>query len=207
MLRRVSYCWHRFSPVTSLLLLLTTYRARKYCILRDFGWSCRCKNLMDLTNLFDAVKIKSSPHCNLTRSSHCSTLPVIFDTDCKNITFVSSITMAPPQSSIQSYFSSSSSPSRSSSPVKPSSSSSPTRAGTHPPSSPTIPPSPDKSWVPEKDYTEVDIESLVPGPQSIKIQGRIVNFFDLTATSKNPRGAKGCIKIIVKDDTAAMTVK
>ena len=38
--------------------------------------------------------------------------------------------------------------------------------------------------------------------------GRIVNFYELTnhGHSKMPRSAKGCIKLVVKDDTGAITV-
>jgi len=36
--------------------------------------------------------------------------------------------------------------------------------------------------------------------------GRIVNFYDQTTTSKMPKAAKGCLKMIMKDDTGALTV-
>lgn len=108
--------------------------------------------------------------------------------------------MGPPSSSIMSYFTRSSSPS--SSPVK---FSTPVKPGLAEHSSSSPVPTPSK-WTPEVDYTEVDIESLVPGPKCITFMGRIVNFFDQTTTSKMPKAAKGCLKMIVKDDTGALTV-
>ncbi|KAK5006171.1 hypothetical protein LTR60_006045, partial [Cryomyces antarcticus] len=61
------------------------------------------------------------------------------------------------------------------------------------------------SWTPDKDYEEVDIGSLVPGPQCVTFVGRVVNFYNQTSLSKMPRAAKGCVKVIVKDDTGALT--
>ena len=112
-------------------------------------------------------------------------------------------TMGPP--SIQSYFSKSSSPSKrtDSSPVR---SSSPTKGGSLLSSSPSRPISAG-SWVPEVDYREVDIEALVPGPQCVLLVGRIANFYDQSTPSKMPKAARGCIKMIVKDDTGALTVR
>ncbi|KAL2357179.1 hypothetical protein BJ546DRAFT_1024446 [Cryomyces antarcticus] len=63
------------------------------------------------------------------------------------------------------------------------------------------------SWTPDKDYEEVDIGSLVPGPQCVTFVGRVVNFYNQTSLSKMPRAAKGCVKVIVKDDTGALTVR
>lgn len=109
--------------------------------------------------------------------------------------------MGPPSSSIMSYFTRSSSPS--SSPVK---LSTPTKSGITQlsSSSPVLSPS---KWKPEVHYTEVDIGSLLPGPSCITFMGRIVNFYDQTTTSKMPKAAKGCLKMIAKDDTGALTVK
>ena len=63
-----------------------------------------------------------------------------------------------------------------------------------------------ENWVPERDYEEKEIGSLIPGPRAITVVGRIVNFYDQTTPSKMPQAAKGCIKIIVKDNTGALTV-
>ena len=61
-------------------------------------------------------------------------------------------------------------------------------------------------WQPRAIYTAVDIGSLVPGPGCVTLVGRIVNFYDQTMNSKSPQAAKGCLKVIVKDDTGAFTV-
>lgn len=62
-------------------------------------------------------------------------------------------------------------------------------------------------WTPSREYEDTEIESLVPGPQAVCLTARIVNFFDQQTPSKMPQAARGCIKLIVKDDTAAMTVR
>lgn len=61
-------------------------------------------------------------------------------------------------------------------------------------------------WIPAREYDEVDIAALNPGPQCITVVGRIANFYDQPTPSKMPQAAKGCIKVIVKDDTGALTV-
>ncbi|KAL2038130.1 hypothetical protein N7G274_009077 [Stereocaulon virgatum] len=62
-------------------------------------------------------------------------------------------------------------------------------------------------WQARTAYDEVDIGSLVPGPGCVAVTGRVANFFDQTMNSKMPRAAKGCLKLIVKDDTGAFAVK
>lgn len=64
----------------------------------------------------------------------------------------------------------------------------------------------DESWVPAQDYEEFEIANIVPGPKCVTIQGRVANFYDQNTPSKKPRAAKGCVKIIVKDDSGALTV-
>jgi hypothetical protein len=64
----------------------------------------------------------------------------------------------------------------------------------------------DESWLPSREYEEVEIASLVPGPGCVTFMGRIANFYDQSTPSKRPRAAKGCVKIIVKDDSGALTV-
>lgn len=61
-------------------------------------------------------------------------------------------------------------------------------------------------WQPRTTYNEVDIGSLVPGPGCVALMGRVVNFYDQTMNSKSPHAAKGCLKVIVKDDTGAFVV-
>jgi len=104
--------------------------------------------------------------------------------------------------SIQSFFPLSSSPSRSSS--------SPTKSTsgdgfTTQELDATLPPSAGV-WVPQREYEESDIGALIPGPKWRTLVGRVANFYDHSTPSKMPQAAKGCVKIIVKDDTGALTV-
>lgn len=62
-------------------------------------------------------------------------------------------------------------------------------------------------WQPRTIYNEVDIGSLVPGPGCVALMGRVANFYDQIINSKSPQVAKGCLKVIVKDDTGAFVVK
>ena len=62
------------------------------------------------------------------------------------------------------------------------------------------------TWRPRVEYQDVDIGSLVPGPGCVVLTARIVNFFNQAMSSKMPQAAKGCLKVIVKDDTGAMVV-
>ena len=57
-----------------------------------------------------------------------------------------------------------------------------------------------------QNYEETEIGSLVPGPQRVALMGRVANFYDQSTPNKMPQAAKGCVKIIVKDDTGALTV-
>ena len=61
-------------------------------------------------------------------------------------------------------------------------------------------------WQPRTTYSEVDIGSLVPGPGCVALMGRVANFYDQMMNSKSPHAAKGCLKVIVKDDTGAFAV-
>ena len=61
-------------------------------------------------------------------------------------------------------------------------------------------------WQPRTTYNEVDIGSLVPGPGCVALMGRVANYYDQVLNSKSPQAAKGCLKIIVKDDTGAFAV-
>ena len=61
-------------------------------------------------------------------------------------------------------------------------------------------------WQPRAEYQDVDIDSLVPGPGCVAIMARIVNFYDMATPSKRPQAAKGCLRVIVKDDTGCLVV-
>jgi hypothetical protein len=52
----------------------------------------------------------------------------------------------------------------------------------------------------------VEIGALEPGPKYVTFVGRIVNFYDLAKAGKRPQSAKGCLKLMVGDDTGAVTV-
>jgi hypothetical protein len=62
-------------------------------------------------------------------------------------------------------------------------------------------------WTPGKEYDRVEIAFLTGGPRPVLIQGRVVNFYDqLSSATKKPNAANGCLKMIVKDDTGAISV-
>ena len=61
-------------------------------------------------------------------------------------------------------------------------------------------------WQPRCEYREVEINDLTPGPGCVTVQGRIVNLFEQPFTGKMPQAAKGCLHVIVKDDTGAFRV-
>ncbi|KAF2762669.1 hypothetical protein EJ05DRAFT_495538 [Pseudovirgaria hyperparasitica] len=63
------------------------------------------------------------------------------------------------------------------------------------------------NWTPTRDYEETDIADLVPGPRCVTFMGRIVNVFDLVTPSKKPKAAKGCLKMVLRDDTGTVTVR
>lgn len=59
---------------------------------------------------------------------------------------------------------------------------------------------------PTTKYYDSDIASLSPGTRCITFMGRIANLFDVANSSRMPRTAKGCIRIVVKDESGAVTV-
>ncbi|KAI7483291.1 hypothetical protein KC357_g3403 [Hortaea werneckii] len=62
-------------------------------------------------------------------------------------------------------------------------------------------------WVPPADYEECQIRELYPGPRAVTFMGRVANIFDIPNTPKTARSAKGCVKLCVKDETGAITVR
>ena len=68
-------------------------------------------------------------------------------------------------------------------------------------------PKPTESWHPSIEYTECDIRNLIPGPHAVMFMGRVANIFDVSTSSKSPQAAKGCLKLTVKDNTGAVTVR
>ena len=61
-------------------------------------------------------------------------------------------------------------------------------------------------WQPRGTYADVEIGNLVPGPGCVSLMGRVVNFYDQATPSKAPQAAKGCLRVVVKDDTGALLV-
>ena len=62
------------------------------------------------------------------------------------------------------------------------------------------------SWKPSSTYEDYEIADLLPGLKAISFSGRIANVFDLGTIHRMPRGAKGCLKLLVKDSTGTVTV-
>jgi hypothetical protein len=68
-------------------------------------------------------------------------------------------------------------------------------------------PAPVEPWQPKVDYLECEIRDLHPGPRAVTFMGRVANIFDVANAPKTPRSAKGCVKLCVKDDHDAVTVR
>ncbi|KAE8441587.1 hypothetical protein EG329_004672, partial [Mollisiaceae sp. DMI_Dod_QoI] len=64
-----------------------------------------------------------------------------------------------------------------------------------------------RPWNPEREYEELNISQLVPGPRAVTFMGRIVHCNTYFGHNpKQPRAA-GFHSLIVKDDSAAITIK
>ena len=61
-------------------------------------------------------------------------------------------------------------------------------------------------WQPKCKYRQIDIDSLVPGPSCVSLQGRIVNLYQQQHSGQMPNGVEGCWRLTVKDDTGAILV-
>ena len=68
-------------------------------------------------------------------------------------------------------------------------------------------PSPVEPWQPKVEYLECEIRDLHPGPRAVTFMGRVANIFDVANAPKTPRSAKGCVKLCVKDDHDAVTIR
>jgi hypothetical protein len=68
-------------------------------------------------------------------------------------------------------------------------------------------PTPAEPWQPKVEYLECEIRDLYPGPRAVTFMGRVANIFDVANAPKTPRSAKGCVKLCVKDDHDAVTVR
>ncbi|KAI4932948.1 hypothetical protein J4E85_003351 [Alternaria conjuncta] len=60
---------------------------------------------------------------------------------------------------------------------------------------------------PTLDYEEADLDTLEPGPCNLTLMGRVVYFNDQSKPSRSHKGAQGCIKILLADDTGVLTVR
>jgi hypothetical protein len=110
-----------------------------------------------------------------------------------------------PSSSIQSYFHSSS-PSKSS-PSKSRSSPSKSSPGDGFTPEELVISTPTTDWTPTLEYEECSIGALETGPRNLALMGRVVNMYDMPKPSKRPASAQGYIKLMLSDDTGAMTVR
>ena len=68
-------------------------------------------------------------------------------------------------------------------------------------------PPPAQPWTPNGDYEECEIKDLQPGPKAVTFMGRVANLFDLGNVQKGPRSARGGVKVCVRDEGAAVTVR
>lgn len=63
-------------------------------------------------------------------------------------------------------------------------------------------------WRPQHDYEKVSIGNLAPGPRRVSFTARVVNLYhEHKVHSRMPDSAKGCLKILVKDDSALVLVR
>lgn len=63
-----------------------------------------------------------------------------------------------------------------------------------------------RRWNPEREYEECTIDQLIPGPRAVTFVGRIVNFTTVFGQSQKQPKASGWHYMLVKDDTAAISV-
>lgn len=62
-------------------------------------------------------------------------------------------------------------------------------------------------WQRQDDYEHVSIGELAPGSRKVFFLARVVNLYDQPTThSKVQESAKGCLKLLVKDDSALISV-
>ena len=63
-----------------------------------------------------------------------------------------------------------------------------------------------RNWNPEREYNEMGIGELVPGPKAVTFVGRIANLSTITGRSSKQPKAAGWHYLILKDDAAAISV-
>ena len=62
-------------------------------------------------------------------------------------------------------------------------------------------------WHPRNAYEDTEIGALVPGPGCVTLTGRIVNLYDQQVLGEAPKAARGCLRLLVKDDTGVVSVR
>jgi len=63
-----------------------------------------------------------------------------------------------------------------------------------------------RKWNPEREYNEMGIGELVPGPKAVTFVGRVVNLSTITGRSSKQPKAAGWHYLILKDNAAAISV-
>lgn len=62
-------------------------------------------------------------------------------------------------------------------------------------------------WQPQHPYDHASVGQLSPGPRRVCFTARVINLYDRVIQSKLPKAAKGCLKVLVRDDNAALLVR
>ena len=62
-------------------------------------------------------------------------------------------------------------------------------------------------WMPKIYYEEVSITEMVPGPRRVVFTAKVVNLYDQSVTSKMPKAAKGCLKVLARDESTVILVR
>lgn len=63
-----------------------------------------------------------------------------------------------------------------------------------------------RKWNPDREYEELPIYQLIPGPKAVTFCGRIVNIYTTSGRSTKESKASGWHHLIIKDDSAAIAV-
>jgi hypothetical protein len=63
-----------------------------------------------------------------------------------------------------------------------------------------------RQWDPDREYEELSIDQLIPGPKAVTFMGRVVNFSTRLGSNPTQPKATGWHWLVVKDDSAAISV-
>lgn len=63
-----------------------------------------------------------------------------------------------------------------------------------------------RKWNPEREYQEMTISELIPGPRAVTFAGRVVKINTLLGEPKKQPKAAGYHYLLLKDDSAAISV-